>query len=436
MPQKRKAEEPCPQTERDRCLEIRDQCLIDLRNYLSSNSKVPMHTAESDVKTAKSDLEECGFIFLPNCTTPEFAERYIKQHLTEMIDMFPCAFFKTDREEIVNRMNFKRLQDRRSIHKGMSCLNFGALFQHPAPKEDQPQMEIPVEGGSEKVYMCQLPSHRVNIQMLAEIPEVAKFMIRLIGGSLEPGGRVPVCAPDSAKIIQVPQPLFTDPHCDNMPSIDRHQAVWNCDDNIKLTFVPLSHTVEFEKLVNRVIASQNKLTGKNYKYFIGRSKKEGYTAIPNIIPLVDLLRKFAVAPPRNSIAIWHRRTIHLEIPCLMGPDNIGRYSFQDTKNQRRIRAYIGLHFNDSLPVEARIKLGLISHRHGLVPQMFFGDNKGLKIEPHIVSKRSSQWLARRNVELGEKVRLQQYCDESYTVDDLVREVPDKLTRILLTGVNF
>ena len=417
--------------------DVFDACMTDLEDYLKSFSTVPIHKISSNINDAKADIEKSGFIFLNKCTPKGFVDRFLELHFTEIFKLFPTAFSESDKEEIIKNKNLDLFQKRRSVSSGMAGFNSGFVFQHPAAKEEQPQMRVDLASGvSENVYMTQLPNHRVNVQLLAEMPDVAEFMIKLFGGSLEPGGNVPVCGWDSVKIIRKTNPNdITQPHCDTY-DIDRLQAVWNADEDLKLMFVPGSHTDEFKRLMNRAIKTFNaKTMFKQHKYF-ANGKKPGFNPVPFIIPIITLIRKYAVAPPPNSIVIWRQRVVHMEGYCTMGSDGFGREKIKTRPAQTRIRAYIGLNFyGNDIPREARIKLGLASKRHGIVPQMYHGDNTGL-VRKYIVASRSTQYLKRRQVESGETEKLQKFCEESYTEEDLIREVPNRLERILLTGVNI
>lgn len=428
MPPKRKAEAPITISQA-RTIE---HYIDDLYAISRWDKRISFDT-QSNPAEAADCLEHNGFFMMNDCVGQDLITKYTQIQMQTTVDLFPEAFEKTNVSKMISDVDLFKFQKHKSTKHGFACIRFGALFQHPAPSEEHPIFKLgPSE--SDSIKMTQLPWYRNNIQMLSEMKPVTEFLLSAFRGDRDD---FPVCAPDSAKIICEAKPELTKPHFDLYP-IDRVQIVLNSDDSIKLAFIPRSHTKEFRDTLDRILSIIDDAAGRKRRC-LSNSNKEGFVAIPDYPVLINALRRMAIAPPINSIVAWRQRTIHMEIGTFKynETDLFYRYMDNHTSHQRRIRFFIGLHFySQDITREDRIRLGLIAKRHGLVPEMYFGENKGSKINPHIVCKKSSQYLKRRQPDPEEKPRLQAYCDESYTEDDLIREIPDPLQRSLITGINY
>lgn len=400
----------------------------------------PCFKNTDDPAIAARTLNQIGFFFMPRCVEEWFVEEWVEKQIRSTVDLFPDAFKGAQKEKIIARHDLHAFQSLKTAKHGFASIRFGAMFQQPAALEEQPVFRVGGNGaGGEDVYMARLPWYVNNVKMMCEEPMRANtmFLLKVVRGDRK---EVPMCGPDSVKLIQENKPLLTPPHTDNYE--DRVQVCLNNDEEIKMGFIPNSHLPEFKSVLDEIILI---LKGKslNKRPRAQKPPKDGYQGLPDNPYLIDRLRKMAIAPPKCSIAAWTSGVIHMEMPakesqpaCHISDDTLSLL------DQRRVRFYIGLNFLDNkdnvMSREDRIRLGLVAHRHDLVPQMFFNDNKhNKKIWPYIVAKRNSQWKKRRTTYDGECAELQDLCNEdTYTEENLIKEIPDDLKRTLLTGIDF
>jgi len=439
---KRKIQDSSPTESTESVYQSQEDRLTSLFQKLEEISALPggwpCFQNTDDPKIAARTLEQIGFFFMPYCVEPGFVERHVEKQIRSTFDVFPNAFEKVDKETMAVTRDLHAFQSVKSAKEGFASIRFGAMFQQPAPISEQPVFRVGGNGaGGDDVYMTLLPWYLNNVEMMCEMRENTMFLFNVVRGDRKD---VPMCGPDSVKLIQEGSPVLTAPHTDYY--LHRKQCVLNGDNEIKMGFIPNSHIPDFKDTLHEIVQIlQGKSSNKRPR--ANGFPIHGYNGLPDIPYLTDQLRKMAVAPPKNSIAMWSSDVIHMEMPA---KETFPVCHFSDDKlslfNQRRVRFYIGLNFlgegGNEMSREDRIRLGLIAHRHKLVPQMFFYDNRShQKIWNYIVAKRNPQYKKRRVPSEGEREKLQSFCNEdTYTEENLIKEIKDDLEKTLLTGVDF
>lgn len=334
---------------------------------------------QNDIKNIKKILNRVGVVILSNVMDKSQIKNLLSDIKKCSIDMFGEHITSEDKEKI--KKDIYNLNPYRNTKNGFGNASFSYFFKQPANKSSTPFINM----NNEQVYFTHNYSYRVNINLLESNKHLSSTLMALthpIGGMV---------SYDSFKVANYPTPkpkemtkqLLTKPHIDiyNRDNIDRYQSLFLLESNVKLGFVPFTSTKSIKNMIGELYDS------------------EGFKII-NDIKLMEIMDKYVIAAPTNSVIIWNSGIIHYEASFTNKSSGLQKLTSREiTKNSPLIRCCIGTHKHTFSNMEI-LKLAYCAH-NGVMPEVYHNYNKG-NVGKNIVSKKSTRYLVNRIISEKEK----------------------------------
>lgn len=392
-------------------------------------------TTVEHVKQAKKILEEHGFIIIRNSISIESLKEAKINIGSSINDMW--HEFLSDKPDIRKRLNKGDLdcfQQYRNSSSGQGNASFGYYYKQFLPTEDYPKMMVE---GEEISFDHNSVYGNVNLPLLMHSDNIHSLAIMLslthVHGAI---------SWDSVKYSTNPRPkpktmtkqTITPMHIDHYGNeLERYQAIDNDDQQIKLFFVPGSHSKEVHKLLEE-ISGKNIFESHGYKQIKGISNE-----------LNDILWRYAIAPPPRGRIIWKSGTIHFEGVAKNKPEPSGNpfegcyrcQGIQEVPNARRFRFVIGPHQPLNLSQKSMKRLAIAAER-GLCPAVYSGINGNTQVGKNIVNRKTTQYKVPRSFTEEEKTKLHSKLTDIPSEDNsdeelntlLNKVIPSKMKRLL------
>jgi hypothetical protein len=374
-----------------------------------------------DIQNIKKVFDKHGVIFLLNATNNEDE---IKQDIQDKtLEMFGHKIPKNILPKI--KKNFSNFDCFRNVKTGFGTAGFGYLFAQPRSKDDSPKIKI----DKDELLMTENTGYQVNLNLL----EKNKHTMAVLFALTHPDNSM--ISFDSVKYSENPKKrpdtmikqYLTPCHFDAYGvqneknyGTDRIQAIISFEDNIKLGYVPDSIDSRVKDLIVEA-------TNKHDLY-----QSSGFKTIKDQL-LIDVLNKYIVAPPSNSLVIWKSGIFHYEAE-FSEKDEIQNYhkykSLKHLKDNLRMRCIVGTHKPVGLS-QTYLKTLAKFAECGFVPEVYNGYNKNTKFFKNLMASKSTQYFQWRKMLPEEKTKF----DKAESTTDVIVDNLSKL-RQFMYGLNI
>ena len=371
------------------------------------------------IETLRNALcNECGVVVALNAVDREEMIEARKWIGECMIDMFAADHqWPQSVCEALRSGDLYAANALRNPSNGFLLSSFGYIFKQLTKDDETPEAMI----GDERVKFVEHPvHHRVLMRLMCERPTAARTALLLALSSTPDKAMI---SWDSVKVAggarhkRMSKQERTIEHIDEYGArygdrTKRVQAIINDDqDALKLCFVPHTNDAEVRRLIARLIGQP--------RYF----ESHGFKRLPHEhIDVINVLDKYAVAPPQRAMVCWASGIVHYEA-LTRAPgagESMHRFVSRDTdahRSARRLRFVMGTHTPVHLDDAEWRRLAVIAAR-GAVPDYNQHINKktALKLYENIMNNKKTQWKKPRV--LGERERaVMQRCLAADGVED-------------------
>lgn len=408
------SEEACPVSE-ERCLYTQLDEL--LQSYVSMGSKY-VYSDFSDVEGMWKTYLDTGFLVVTNAVSMDS----IKRRKLQIIDGLKTMLFGHECDlstHTAYQLSLSKYKDTfddaldakifafdafRNSQYGHGNASFAYLFSQLLGPTDLHSTLI----NDEDVCFNVCPGNDINLSLLVDNPDVAKFLLS------EPCGAPRVFSIDSCKVASFRRPLpsvstplaskgvskmtkqeLTKWHQDIYgDELERTQSMIVCEGLNALGFLPYGHKEDVKVLLSKILG--------NPKLY----NRTGFVSLYKDERLVSILDKYWVSAPRGSLVVWASGVPHASGVRNDAADPNGLFGLNvgaDKKpigNQPTYRFICGTQRHVDLRQESINKLAVLS-LFGFVPEYYSFFNKGTAVRRNMVCTKTTQWKVPRSLKPGE-----------------------------------